>query len=620
VAAAAQLSISDVRMLYHRRGVDLHVTNGYTDAMHGLCRTGGVVGLLLLSSVALRSAPPSLIQSITVRGNEHISSRELLGLMSSKTSLPFSPAILLSDMRVVADAYRVRGYLGARATAAGPQFSNDSAWVDITIDVAEGRPTVLAALEFRSLRPSSPAVEPELLATRAGNPFEPVALEQDIESLLARYETMGYPCALIRVDTIGLRRGPDVDSLAVMLTIDEGERMTIDEIRVQGNKETQAEVVVRETRLSAGDPYDPAKVNAIRQRLRRLNIFTDVAEPELYVRGKKGGLLLRVTEGNTNTFDGVIGYVPPPSSAEKGYVTGLVSATMRNLFGTGRRVSVRWLREDRLSQELSTRYLEPWVASLPLNAGIGFFQRQQDTAYVRRIVDGNVELMLSDELSIGLLASVENIIPSADTTVRRATRSSTTTIGAEILYDTRDDIVVPSAGARYHTDYRYGRRRGSGGPVSAGQISVDGTVQRFGVDLEFYVPVQRLQVLAFGIHGREIRSGHVEEAEMYRFGGTNSLRGYRENEFLGSRIAWTNAEYRYLLGRRSFLFGFIDTGYYSRSADATRSIPAGEAFKYGFGIGLRVDTALGNMGVSFALGQGDSFGQGKIHFGLLNEF
>jgi len=33
-----------------------------------------------------------------------------------------------------------------------------------------------------------------------------------------------------------------------------------------------------------------------------------------------------------------------------------------------------------------------------------------------------------------------------------------------------------------------------------------------------------------------------------------------------------------------------------------------------------VETGLGNMGVSFALGQGNSFGQGKIHFGLINEF
>jgi outer membrane protein insertion porin family len=107
---------------------------------------------------------------------------------------------------------------------------------------------------------------------------------------------------------------------------------------------------------------------------------------------------------------------------------------------------------------------------------------------------------------------------------------------------------------------------------------------------------------------------------MYRFGGATTLRGYRENQFLGSRIAWTNAEYRFILARHSYFFGFFDTGYYFRPADNVSSVPGAESFRYGYGIGIRMDSPLGNIGVSFALGQGDSFSTAKIHIGLLNEF
>jgi outer membrane protein insertion porin family len=107
---------------------------------------------------------------------------------------------------------------------------------------------------------------------------------------------------------------------------------------------------------------------------------------------------------------------------------------------------------------------------------------------------------------------------------------------------------------------------------------------------------------------------------MYQFGGANTLRGYRENQFIGAEIAWTNAEYRFILARRSFLFAFLDTGYYNRPEDDLLGTPAARAFKYGYGIGIRLDTALGNLGVSFALGQGDSFGTAKIHIGLINDF
>ena len=45
-----------------------------------------------------------------------------------------------------------------------------------------------------------------------------------------------------------------------------------------------------------------------------------------------------------------------------------------------------------------------------------------------------------------------------------------------------------------------------------------------------------------------------EESDLYRLGGTNTLRGYRENQFLGSRIFWSNLEYRFLLTQRTFAF------------------------------------------------------------------
>ncbi len=193
------------------------------------------------------------------------------------------------------------------------------------------------------------------------------------------------------------------------------------------------------------------------------------------------------------------------------------------------------------------------------------------------------------------------------------TSGSTTSIGADLQFDSRDDLYSPTAGVRYRTDYQYGRKR-SAGPIA------DAAVQHLGLDLEVYLSTFRRQVLAFGAHGRALEGGNIEVADMYRFGGTTTLRGYRENQFLGSRIGWTNTEYRFLLGRRSFFFGFLDTGYYFRPGDATTAAPPSEGFRYGYGIGIRLETSLGNMGVSFALGQGDSFANGKIHFGLINEF
>jgi outer membrane protein insertion porin family len=541
--------------------------------------------------------------------------------MSSRVSLEYSPGILQSDIRAILAKYRQAGYLDVDVNLESLIYSSDSATVDVGLSISEGRQTLLGRF---LLSGQSQFADEEITSrfnAKVGEPLDAATLEQDVDELLSRYERIGYPFAQCRIGEVERRRGEETDSLDLTLEIDEGPRVTIDEIQVQGNKETDPSVVVRETRLQVGETFNPEKVDAIRQRLQRLNIFSDVSEPELYTRNNKGGLLIKVREGNTNTFDGVVGYIPSTSSGQSGYVTGLASIAMRNLFGTGRKLGVNWQREDRNTQELGVRYVEPWLFGAPVNLGGGFLQRQQDTSYVRRVFDLKSELMFSEKFSASLLFGSESIIPSADSSVSTVFRTAATTLGVEIQYDTRDDIYSPTSGARYRTDYSFGNKRTSDIPSAyAGSVPTKMTIQRFTLDLDFYLTTFARQVLALTVHGRELQSEQYEEGELFRLGGARTLRGYRENQFIGARVGWSNVEYRFLLARRSFIYGFMDGGYYSRPADEVRSIPQTEAFKYGYGFGVQLETGLGNIGVSYALGQGDTFATGKIHFGLINEF
>lgn len=581
----------------------------------------GRCAILLLVAACTAASPAGTIRSLSLTGNRAFTAREIGDAIASRPGAPFLPSTLQNDLRTIAALYRAEGYLAAHASDAGPRYSPDSSLVDLAVTVDEGRRTVLGVLAFEGNTVLTDADVRTAFDVVPGRPLDEPALERDIDALLGTYELAGYPFARCTVGDVARRPGEDEDSADVTLRIVEGERMTIDEIRVRGNRETDASVIIRETRLEPGETYNPAKINAIRQRLNRLNIFSSVAEPELYLHGPAGGLLITVQEGNTSTFDGILGYIPPSATGGAGTLTGLASVSMRNLFGTGRKLSLKWQREDRSSQEIGVRYVEPWLFGAPVNLGGGFLQRQQDSSYVRRAFDVKAELMFSEELSVGVLLNSERVIPSGDSTIARVIGSTSTTGGIEILYDSRDDPASPTSGARYGTDYHYGRKTvGAVPPALAGRAIAGGTLQRIGIDLDFFVTTFRRQVVAVGLHGREVRTGQPQESDMFRFGGTNTMRGYRENQFLGSRIAWTNAEYRFLLARRSFVYGFIDTGYFFRPADDLRGTPSSEAFRSGYGIGVRLDTPLGNVGVSIALGQGDTFGTAKIHFGLINDF
>jgi outer membrane protein insertion porin family len=571
---------------------------------------------ITLPSPALYASPGATVRNLRISGATAFTPREISSWLTLRSGAVFSLSASRADSDAIVKRFRKEGFLDAQASVR-VQYDSDSSAVDIVISIEERRKTVIGALAIagnvflptEELRSS--------LDSREGSPLDETTLEADVAAILTRYEKAGYPTARCSIDSLSLSSGGTVDSIHIVLRIEEGPALRIQEIRVEGNKETGTDVIVRESRIRMGELYDPDRMRDVKQRLLRLNIFAAVGEPELYMHKESGGVMIRVQEGSTNTFDGIAGYMPGNGVGDDGYFTGLVSVSMRNLFGTARKFQFRWQKEDRHSQELSLGYVEPWVLGVPLNLGFEFLQRRQDSAYVRQGGSLRAEWMFSDVLSMSLIGSTEAVIPSADSTASRVPRSSTTSGGVEVVYDTRDDLFSPSRGARYRADYHYGRKSVDDAGESAGRSS---TVQRFTVDLDSYFPVFARQVAVVGLHGRQVEGAAIDESEMFRLGGTNNLRGYRENQFVGSRVGWTSLEYRLLLARHSFISVFLDAGYYSRPANERQGLLAAESFLYGYGIGLRFDSPLGNLGVSFALGRGDSFAQGKVHFGIINEF
>ena len=293
---------------------------------------------------------------------------------------------------------------------------------------------------------------------------------------------------------------------------------------------------------------------------------------------------------------------------------------MRNLFGTMRALAVRWQKEAEHTQESAVRYTEPWIFGLPLNVTGGFLQREQDTSYVRRVVNLNLSTIVLGDLSLGGVLEQEQIIPSSGLALPVVSSSRTLTAGIDLHYDSRNDPVAPTGGDEFRTTYQIGTKKLDDPSQVPPGVSAQSTVQKILFDASVFGEPIRRQVIAIGLHGRQIAGDYIEQGDEYFFGGATTLRGYRENEFSGSRIAWTNTEYRFLMARRTYVFGFFDSGYYVTPADNVHGVPSDQHVKLGYGFGMRVETSLGNFGISFALGQGDSISQAKVHMNIVNDF
>jgi outer membrane protein assembly factor BamA len=576
--------------------------------------------LLIISPAAIF---PQKINLINVEDNVHFDKDDILSWSGIHEGEKLYKGILDSIKLNLAHNLEDRGYLNADFSNISLTFPNDSEAV-VDINIKENEPTYFGKFDIQfsdSIRIRQIVQNFSFLENQI---YDRASLEDNIEDALGLLENSGYPFAAIIINSIYFYKNESGKNLAdVYININKGKKRLIDRIEIEGNTTTNDDVIKRELGIRKGDEYDQEKIDDIPRRLNKLGIFEPVEKPTFFVNSDgQGVLLIKVKEKQTNNFDGVIGYVPSSSPTQSGYLTGLVDVSMRNLFGTGRAASIHWQQLSETSQDLELKYLEPWIFGYPFNVTGDLYQKKQDTTYIQRKFEVDLEFIATDIFSGSVFISTEAVIPTLiDSTIFAVYNSTSFVSGLSLKLDTRDDPYSPTSGVLFINTYSLSQKRITGpAQFLTPDVQRKVNLQRIEVDLDGYYQPFNKQVIALGIHGRELRGPFFEISDLYQLGGTNTLRGYREDQFLGSRIFWTNLEYRFLLTKRTFMFLFLDTGYYFSPAEPDLSLVKEEGYKVGYGLGIDLDTSLGVISVSFALAQGDNFSDGKIHFGLVNEF
>jgi outer membrane protein insertion porin family len=562
---------------------------------------------------------PLRVTGVTVRGSGTIPSRQLERWLGLSAKEAFTDEALEEASLRLLRRLQDRGYYFATIDSMRQVAEGNG--VRVEVKVSEGPQVVLGKVQFEGVGDKEKAQLEREWRLPSGRLLSAAEFNRQLHRIVRNYEDRGYPYCRIELAEMELaaQDGRNQQTLDIVLRVIPGPLVVVSRIDVRGNVQTRRNVILRELGLREGDLYSQTRVDDIARRLRSLGYFKRVEEPVLLQQSDGSGrLLIKVVEGNNNRFDGVLGY-NPAAAGRSGYLTGLLDVSFGNLFGTGRQISARWEKRSRETQQLQLSYREPWVAGLPLHAGIGFEQLAQDTTYLQRGWFLDLKLPVSDRLSIGGRLSGESVTPdSLGSTLFGVPRSRTLSAGLSLEYRTVDDPLNPRSGVVYVTSAETGRKRIDPFPGSPLDVSQSFSRKRLSLDFEVYFEPLRWHVLALSLHGRQVTSTEpfVSLSDQFRLGGALTLRGYREEQFRGSRIAWSSLEYRYLLGPASRAFAFLDAGYFWREEEAGTV----EATKVGYGVGISVETRLGMISIAYGLGEGDGFMDGKVHLRLINRF
>jgi outer membrane protein insertion porin family len=304
-------------------------------------------------------------------------------------------------------------------------------------------------------------------------------------------------------------------------------------ILISGASRTRSEVIERELSCRLGDPAHRLDCSAIEDRLRNLQLFSEIdVRTDSLADPCSVDLLIEVSERPS------ILPVPIIANNSKSGVTGGFGIEYRNFRGLNERLEVTGQLGG--IQGFTLSYSDPWVAGDHLSLSVGASYRQVDNRF-----DDFTEETLGLGFSLGSYLSEHwrgNVgagflrlqADEEEKTISPNNRDRIHTLSAAIAYDSRDLYRNPRRGHLH-----------SFGVVWNGD-ALGGTVDY----MQYVLDVRRFQPVPWGrtlgLAARWIKqTGRVPGYRQVRLGGSSSIRGYGSGAFEGDDAIIGSIEWRF---------------------------------------------------------------------------
>jgi outer membrane protein insertion porin family len=562
---------------------------------------------IVLGSVAPTHAAADLtgkkVTSVSVTGNSSVPESDIMAVVKLNPGDTLSADKVQQDMRAIFE-------LGSFFDVVS-NFTEVPEGVKVVYTVMEN-PALKSITVKGNTKVSTDKIK-SMLTVTPGKVLNTKALNDNARIIETYYHDQGF--VLARVSDIGMSPGGDLT-----ITISEG---MLEGITVKGNEKTKTHVITREMKIKPGEPFNVKDAKRSMQKVYNTGYFEDV-NMKLNPGREPNSVVLEATvvEQKTGTFSVGGGY------SESDGLIGIIEVGDNNFRGTGDKVKVHWEFGGNAgySNNYEFSYPRPWLDSKQTSLGFSIYNmtnEYDDYADTNSLLSTYDRNRRGFDITLGRPQGeyVQNYLTlknRRDTYMKHVDKLNLATTTGEYrnyirdnfgltrsatltrVFDSRDNVFNPTEGTRFMLSAEFAGH-GLGGDFSFNKYTAEDR-QYFKVGREHVVAVRLMAGFA---------NGNMPISGKFAIGGSDSLRGYDDEQFKGNRMLAATAEYRFPVVKKveGVVFGDVgnawDNGGYKFS-DMHASI----------GVGLRVTTPLGPIRIDYARGEDG----GKAHFSFGGQF
>ena len=591
---------------------------------------GVIVGVIwMMAALPACGQEGQKVAQIVITGNQNINKETIANVVKLAPGAQYTKEAADKDR----EAINAIGYFSAVSV----RTEETPEGLRVIYDVAEN--AVVKEIKIVGAGPVPEETIRKLLRTQAGQVLNTETLKTDIDAIQRYYRDKGYIAYVTEDIGIDSKTG----DLTIPILVH-----TVASVDIVGNKKTRESVFVREMKTRPGRYFNMKVLHEDVARILNLDLLDDVEMPKIEPAKDVGkvNVVIPVKEKKTGEVRVGLGY------SNRSRLVGRAELTETNLRGRGQGLTLLWettTTENALggSASYEVGFYEPWIdkkhTSLSFNvfnkllyrfspSFIGGTGTVNGQTYNERRKGGTFGLSrpFTDFTRAFVTLRSERVhtsdIPTTGTTGLISLNGPIRSGTIKLLNNTRDFDKDPAVGWYKSVSVELG----SADVIeksSSGSRALKGPFRKLQIDIRHYwsrggrkmTPTDKRTTIAARIL-LGVSSGDIPFFEQYFVGGADTLRGYREDRFWGDRMAVASIEYRKPFGQS--LTGVLFADYGDAWAGRSNILLPGLAQhselspRFGTGVGLRVNTAIGSLRLDYGIGSEGA----RTHFSIGHTF
>ncbi len=554
------------------------------------------------------------VSNIIILGNNIFSASKIKSLMKTKektflrllsSSDNYDPDKLEFDKQLISQFYNNNGYPQFKFTSSIAQLQANSNNFEIILNVSEGEKFFFGKISVESkLKKINTEALVDVLPIQEGDIFDRSQVKKSVDDLKELAQLEGYTFIEIVPDFI---ENKETNELDIKLYVNEGPRVYVNNINIEGNTRTVDKVIRREINLTEGDAYNRYAIDYSKDSIRALNFFQKVEIKEVKTNfPDKIDLEISVEEKNTGEASIGAGY----SSASAASLT--LGLSEKNFLGKGQKVKFQSsLSNNRSTYDISIT--EPYFNNKPLSLTSNIYSNFTDPNSVNYDTEDiglglSAAFPLSVDRFLELRYSLFTSRIKADTNATSyekalAGTDTVSTLGYTLAFDKRNSRFKPSRGFNFK--------------INQDLAGLGGNSYYYRNSFEFnsYKRLSERFIGSFKLQGGNINGYNGKYSPLssnFKLGG-KKLRGFKSGK-IGPKLgnSYTGGQYYYLTSLETNIdlnidafdittTFFIDVGsVWGLENPAYGTIDNDHEARSSIGLNFNWDSAIGPINIIYA--------------------